>query len=137
MQQEKAPAELAREELATKLAEAERLIAQLQEALESRILIEQAKGVLAERLVISIGEAFELLRYTARSQRVKLHEIARRVVDERQTPAPVLAAIGRASRVRAVSMRERTEAQRERRELLEARLRAQRKRLGGKQRGAR
>src|SRR5438876_7801824 len=116
MQQEKAPAELPREELATKLAEAERLIAQLQEALESRILIEQAKGVLAERLVISIGEAFELLRYTARSQRVKLHEIARRVVDERQTPAPVLAAIGRASRVRAVSMRERTEAQRERTE---------------------
>lgn len=54
--------------------------AQLQHALDSRIVIEQAKGVLSERLRISIDEAFELLRGAARSNRVKVHELARAIV---------------------------------------------------------
>ena len=86
-------------------------VAQLETALESRIVIEQAKGVLAERLAISVAEAFEILRYAARSQRTKLHELARRVVEEKQTPAPVVVAIARASRVRAPSRREHAEAE--------------------------
>jgi AmiR/NasT family two-component response regulator len=54
--------------------------AQLQHALESRIVIEQAKGMLAERLDLSLEEAFELLRGTARSNRVRLHDVAQAVV---------------------------------------------------------
>jgi hypothetical protein len=64
-----------------------RRAAQLQEALESRIVIEQAKGVLAERYAISTDEAFTLLRSAARSNRVKLHGLAEEVVSSRTTPA--------------------------------------------------
>ena len=54
--------------------------AQLQHALDSRVVIEQAKGILAERFGLTIEEAFALLRRTARSHRMNLHEAARRVV---------------------------------------------------------
>ena len=97
-----------------RLLEANERIAQLEQALASRIVIEQAKGVLAERLSVSVGEAFAILRYAARSHRTKVHEIARRVVEEEQTPAPVVVAIARSSRIRAASMRQVSEIQRER-----------------------
>src|SRR5947208_16588059 len=116
-------------ELVARLTEAEERITQLQEALDSRIVIEQAKGVLAERLAISVGEAFDILRYAARSHRTKLHELAGRVVGETQTPAPVVVAIARASRIRAASMRELSEAQRERKDQLETKLREQHERF--------
>jgi AmiR/NasT family two-component response regulator len=64
--------------------------AQLMRALESRIVIEQAKGMLAERLRLTLDDAFELLRTAARSKRVKLHELAREVIESRETPAAVL-----------------------------------------------
>lgn len=54
--------------------------AQLQHALDSRIVIEQAKGILAERRGIGVEEAFELLRGAARSNRVKVQDLARAVV---------------------------------------------------------
>jgi len=53
---------------------------QLQTALESRIVIEQAKGILAERHAISPDEAFEQMRRNARSRRMKLHDLAAGVV---------------------------------------------------------
>jgi CheB methylesterase len=53
---------------------------------------------------------------------VVLHELAARVVDERVTPAPVVVAIARESRLRAGWMRERAEAQRERMEALAAQI---------------
>ena len=53
---------------------------QLQIALDSRIVIEQAKGVLAERHRITPDEAFARLRRAARSRRAKLHEVASEVV---------------------------------------------------------
>ena len=56
---------------------------QLQTALNSRILIEQAKGVLAERLGTSIDEAFSLLRKYSRTRNEKLVDIARAIVDGR------------------------------------------------------
>jgi len=52
---------------------------QLQAALTSRIIIEQAKGVLAERLKISADEAFEVLRGAARSSNRLLSDLARDV----------------------------------------------------------
>jgi hypothetical protein len=50
---------------------------QLQHALQSRIVIEQAKGMLAARLELTIPEAFELLRRHARSHNAKVHDVAR------------------------------------------------------------
>jgi AmiR/NasT family two-component response regulator len=50
--------------------------AQLQHALDSRVAVEQAKGMLAERLGVSVDDAFELLRSTARSHRRRVHEVA-------------------------------------------------------------
>jgi GAF domain-containing protein len=49
---------------------------QLQVALNSRIAIEQAKGVLAERLQLSIDDAFTTLRRYARVNNRKLAEVA-------------------------------------------------------------
>ncbi len=53
--------------------------AQLQAALTSRIIIEQAKGVLAERLQMSTDDAFGVLRSAARSRNRLLSEVAREV----------------------------------------------------------
>lgn len=75
-------------ELTTILA---RRCAQLQEALESRIVIEQAKGVLAERFHLEPDRAFDVLRRAARSHRVPLRDLARHVVDSRKTPWEVAA----------------------------------------------
>ena len=60
-----------------------RRIAQLQTALDSRVVIEQAKGVLAARLECSVEEAFELLRRTARSNRAAIHGVAAEIVAAR------------------------------------------------------
>ena len=65
--------------------------AQLQHALESRVAIEQAKGVVAERYGVGVEEAFELIRSAARANRVKLHDLARAIKPGRETP-PELAA---------------------------------------------
>jgi GAF domain-containing protein len=54
---------------------------QLQTALNSRILIEQAKGVLAERLNVPVDEAFTILRAGARSRNRRLSELAQAVIN--------------------------------------------------------
>ncbi len=59
----------------------ETVLAQLQTALNSRILIEQAKGVLAERRGINPSEAFSFLRDYARNHQQRLTELAAAVVD--------------------------------------------------------
>ncbi|HEV8556243.1 MAG TPA: GAF and ANTAR domain-containing protein [Actinophytocola sp.] len=59
------------------------LAAQLQAALHSRVLIEQAKGLLAERLGIPLDDAFALMRQHARSHGRKLGDIASAVLDGR------------------------------------------------------
>jgi AmiR/NasT family two-component response regulator len=63
--------------------------AQLQRALNARIVVEQAKGVLAERFQVTPDEAFALLRGTARSSRMPLRDLAREVVNKVETPTAI------------------------------------------------
>jgi AmiR/NasT family two-component response regulator len=62
---------------------------QLRGALRSRIAIEQAKGVLAERYGLAIEEAFQLLRTSSRNHRMKIHSLAESVVTSRETPPQI------------------------------------------------
>jgi AmiR/NasT family two-component response regulator len=55
-------------------------IQQLEEALESRVLIEQAKGVLMATRGIGADEAFAMLRKHANDHRVSLRHTAESVV---------------------------------------------------------
>ncbi|MFH8288727.1 ANTAR domain-containing protein [Streptomyces sp. NPDC018059] len=57
------------------------LSAQLQGALDSRIRVEQAKGVLAERWNTGVDEAFEALRCYARRERRLIDVVAAQVVE--------------------------------------------------------
>jgi GAF domain-containing protein len=57
-----------------------RLAGELQVALDSRVVIEQAKGVLVGRHGLTTRQAFERLRRQARDQRRPLTEVARGVV---------------------------------------------------------
>ena len=63
--------------------------AQLRTALESRIVIEQAKGVLAERFGLGVDEAFGILRRSARNHRMSIHALAAQVVASRRTPPEI------------------------------------------------
>jgi ANTAR domain/GAF domain len=57
------------------------LASQLQEALNSRVVIEQAKGIVAERLHVEMDVAFSLLRGYSRSSRRRLSEVASELID--------------------------------------------------------
>ena len=63
---------------------AEELTEQLQFALNSRIVIEQAKGAVARSLEIGVDEAFVLLRGYARRHRIGLTILSRGVVEDRK-----------------------------------------------------
>ncbi|MFI8996551.1 GAF and ANTAR domain-containing protein [Streptomyces sp. NPDC053542] len=63
-------------------------IDQLQQALASRIPIEQAKGILAGRLALSPDAAFEMMRTHARAHQMRLHDLARVLVDDPAGPWP-------------------------------------------------
>ena len=66
--------------------------AQLEHALKSRVAIEQAKGVVAERYGIGLEEAFELIRRAARTNRMKLHDLVHLIGPGTETP-PELATV--------------------------------------------
>ena len=63
---------------------------QLQQALDTRVVIEQAKGILAERFSIDMDKAFALLRASARRHRIKIHDLAAEVVASRVTPRSIV-----------------------------------------------
>jgi len=69
------------------LHQAEVLTEQLNHALNSRIVIEQAKGAVARTYGVSVDEAFEMIRRHARSQRILLTDLAYRVVESPDGPA--------------------------------------------------
>jgi GAF domain-containing protein len=59
---------------------------QLQHALNSRVIIEQAKGLLAERHRLPLDEAFALLRKHARSHGQRLITVARETIEGQLDP---------------------------------------------------
>jgi len=61
--------------------EAQVVNAQLTYALNSRIVIEQAKGVLAERAGLGMEQAFTKLRNHARNHNLRLVDVAEHVID--------------------------------------------------------
>jgi hypothetical protein len=66
-------------------------VSQLEHALTARVVVEQAIGVLTERLRTSPRIAFERLRKAARSRGRRVHHLAREVVEsasDRSVPLP-------------------------------------------------
>ncbi len=62
-------------------AEARRLTEQLSGALTSRVVVEQAKGVISERADVDLAEAFARLRSYARTRNLRLTDVAEAAVD--------------------------------------------------------
>lgn len=62
---------------------AQLLSEQLQHALDSRVLIEQAKGVLAATLLVSMNDAFALMRRYARATNLPLRQVADDITSRR------------------------------------------------------
>lgn len=77
---------LSEQDLRLKLEDAHSLADQLQYALDARVIIEQAKGVIAGERGISPTEAFELLRKEARSKNKKLRDVATEVLERGHGP---------------------------------------------------
>jgi len=67
------------------LARADTLTEQLQFALNSRIVIEQAKGAISRALGVSVDDAFNILRDHARRNRLRLTGLAHDVVTKTET----------------------------------------------------
>jgi GAF domain-containing protein len=61
---------------------------QLQRALDSRVLIEQAKGVLSESESINVADAFLTMRAYARAHNMRLHDVAEGIVERRISIVP-------------------------------------------------
>jgi len=72
--------------------EAQVLNQQLQHALNSRVIIEQAKGVVAERQRLNMEQAFSALRAYARDHNLRLVAVAEAVIGGSLAPS----ALGRA-----------------------------------------
>ena len=72
------------------LASSELLAGQLQTALNERIVIEQVKGLLAERGGLSVDDAFARLRNFCRSHQLPLTKTARELINRERDPDTVL-----------------------------------------------
>ena len=66
---------------ASRLRRQEQLTEQLQSALESRTVIEQAKGLVAARKDVSVDDAFELIRRHARAHQVTVRAVSDAIVN--------------------------------------------------------
>ena len=65
---------------ASKLRQQLQLSEQLQEALESRVVIEQAKGITAYKNSVTIDQAYQMMRRHARSNNASLRLVAEAIV---------------------------------------------------------
>jgi GAF domain-containing protein len=65
---------------ASKLRQQEQLSEQLQEALDSRIVIEQAKGITAQHNALTIDQAYQRMRKHARTNNASMRIVAEAIV---------------------------------------------------------
>jgi two-component system, response regulator PdtaR len=63
-------------------------VAQAQQALEDRKLIERAKGLLMSALQLSEQDAFQRLQITARERNLRMAEVAHRIVEQQSLLEP-------------------------------------------------
>jgi ANTAR domain-containing protein len=76
-----------------KVSELQTTVAQLQHALDARIVIERAIGMLAERFDLPVPDAFELLRLAARNSRREVRSLADQLLQFRaRTPEEIVTA---------------------------------------------
>ena len=71
-------------------ADSDALARQLQKALDSRVVIEQAKGVLSEHGSLDMDDAFNVLRRYCRDHNLRLTDTATALVTRKLTPDDVL-----------------------------------------------
>ena len=67
-------------------------VRQLEHALASRVVVEQAIGVLSERWRVAPRDAFEQLRRVTRSHGLRIHDLAKQVIESSADPAVTLPA---------------------------------------------
>jgi AmiR/NasT family two-component response regulator len=78
-----------------RVGELQATVSQLQAALDSRVAIERAVGMLAERFRIPLPDAFELLRSAARNSRREVRALAEQIAASREeTPVEIVQAFG-------------------------------------------
>jgi AmiR/NasT family two-component response regulator len=65
---------------AAKLHDQEQLSEQLQHALDSRVVIEQAKGITAHQNTVPVDQAYQLMRTHARNNNTSLRVVAEAIV---------------------------------------------------------
>jgi len=82
------------------LRQSQRLARQLQQALDSRVIIEQAKGAVSAWLGISPAEAFDLLRSYARARSLPLAQVAGNVLAGETAAGVLVTGAGGARRAR-------------------------------------
>jgi GAF domain-containing protein len=82
--------------------DAQMLNSQLNEALNSRIIIEQAKGKISESAGIDVDHAFRRLRNHARSNNLRLTDLAREVADG-TTPTSTVGPLPTVSHMRSTN----------------------------------
>jgi AmiR/NasT family two-component response regulator len=71
------------DEQARRVDTLETSVLELRSALRSRVVIERAVGMLAERFDLTLADAFELLRSAARNSRRQLHALAEELTESR------------------------------------------------------
>jgi AmiR/NasT family two-component response regulator len=77
-----------------KVSELQLTVGQLQDALDSRVVIDRALGMLAERFDLPIPAAFELLRSAARNSRREVRALAEEITTFRaKTPVEIVGAL--------------------------------------------
>lgn len=72
------------------LEHASALVTQLQQALDHRLVIEQAKGVLSERWSVDVAHAFQRMRKIARRDRRAIGDVAREIVASHNGHDPLI-----------------------------------------------